>query len=98
MGWDERPKDKNKILKAIENIRNLLNNGGRAIVTMPLAYNTEMDKMIKNGKIKFYKQYFLKRISRDNEWKQISLKEIENIKYNTPFPFANDLIIGVIKK
>jgi len=95
VGWDEKPREPEKILKAIGKLKDILKKDGKMIITMPLGYNTEMDKMIKTGKIKFDRQYFLKRISRDNQWKEIALENIENIEYNKPFRFANLMFIGV---
>ena len=64
---------------------------------MPLGYNPWMDEMIKKGDIKFDKQYFFKRVSKNNRWKQIGLKDLVNIKYNSPFPFANFLFVGIME-
>jgi hypothetical protein len=58
-----------------------------------------MDKMIDKKKIRFPKQYYLKRISyRMNQWQEVSWEEIRNSRYNHPFPGANGIVIGVIEE
>jgi hypothetical protein len=98
IGWDESPRNPLKIFWAIENLKNCLASNGEIVITLPLGYNSEMDKLLKEGKIPFTKQYFLKRISRDNRWKEVSWEDICDAKYNFPFPSANGLVIGIIKK
>lgn len=94
VGWDEEVKDPEKILLAISHIQSLLKTGGRLIVTLPLGYNPPMDEMIVSGKIRFPVQYYLKRVSTANMWKQVGAEDVIGIKYGEPFPFANGLVIG----
>jgi len=42
-------------------------------------------------------RYLLLRISKGNEWKEASWEDLQGAKYNTPFPFANGLLIGTIE-
>jgi len=98
VGWDEKPKEPMKILHAIENLKRCLAPGGKIVVTLPLGYNFEMDKLLQKGKIKFTKQYCLKRISKDNKWIKVDWKDIQSSKYDDPFPNANGLVIGIIEK
>jgi len=97
VGWDEKPRDDIKILHAIENLKTLVTpRGGTIILTLPLGYNPAMDKLLKDGIIQFSKQYQLLRISKGNEWKSASWEEVKDAKYNSPLPFANGLLIGII--
>lgn len=96
VGWDEAQKDPEKILFAIDNLKKCLNPGGKIIVTLGLGYNHEIDKMLEEGKIKFDEQYFLKRISNDNEWKEVKKQELKGIGYNYSIFTAQGLIIGAI--
>jgi len=98
VGWDEKPREPMKILQAIENLKSLLAPKGKIIVTLPLGYNTEMDKLLRDGKIQFTKMYCLKRISNDNKWIETNWEDIKNAKYNYPFNNANGLVIGIIEK
>lgn len=96
IGLDESPRTPMKILHAIENLKKCLRPGGTAVVTLPLGYNFEMDKLLKEGKIQFTKKYCLKRISVD-EWIETDWENVKNLKYNDPFPFANGIVIGIIE-
>jgi hypothetical protein len=97
VGWDEKPRDNMKIPRAIENMKTLITSrGGMIIITIPLGYNSALDKLLKYGIIRFSKQYHLVRISKGNEWKEASWEDVQVAKYNTPLPFANGLLIGII--
>lgn len=75
--WDENPRDDMKILYAIENLKTLVApTGGTIIDILPLGYNSALDKLLKDGTIRFTEQY--------------------HAKYNTPFPFVNGLLVGII--
>ena len=98
VGWDENPRDDMKIPRAIENLRTLISSaGGTIIITLPLGYNAALDKLLKDWTIRFTNQYYLVRISKGNEWKEASWEEVQHAKYNSPFPFANGLLIGIIE-
>lgn len=55
VGWDEKPRDPTKILRAIQNLKSILKPKGEIVITLPLGYNAEMDKLLKRGRIKFTK-------------------------------------------
>jgi SAM-dependent methyltransferase len=96
IGWDMgETRNPIKILQAIENCRNCLSPSGKMVVTLPLGYNPILDKLLKNGKIKFSKQYYLKRISQDNKWKETEWNECHNEKYDFTHHSAKVLIIGI---
>lgn len=98
IGWDEKPRNPMKILKAIKNLMSLLAPKGKIMVTLPLGYNSEMDKLLRKGEIKFTKQYNLKRVSGlTNRWKEVGWKEIRNAKYFSPYRNANGVIVGIIR-
>ena len=96
VGWDENLHEPMKVMRAIENLKSLLSKKGKMVVSIPLGYNQDMDKLLKENKIKFTKQYYLKRISKDNKWIEINQDDAFTIKYGTPFCNANGLIIGII--
>jgi len=99
VGFDEDIKDQIKIIKAIENLKeNCLKSGGKGIITMPIGYNIEMDKLLFGNKLKFDKKIFLKRINKNNEWEEILEEEAKKIKYNFPFSSANSIVVGIIEK
>jgi hypothetical protein len=64
-------------------------------VTLPLAYNPNVDACLKDGRISFADRYCLKRISRDNRWEEVDWPAIEDARYDTPFRRINALVVGV---
>lgn len=100
VGWDETPKDPQKILVALKHLKdNCLKKGGEMLITLPAAYNTKMDRMLFEGRLQFDETYYLKRLSWDNKWKETNIKEIKDVKkYGHPFIGANGLVIGFVRK
>lgn len=97
VGWDEIPRDDKKIPFAIENLKKLLKpKTGLLFITIPFGYNTVLDQIMKEEKIKFHEKYYLRRVSRNNEWVESSWEEIQNTKFGIPFSGANGLIVGII--
>jgi cyclopropane fatty-acyl-phospholipid synthase-like methyltransferase len=98
VGWDENPKDPKKVLRAIENLtKNCLTQGGIMITTVPLGHNPELDNKIKQGCTGLGNQYFLKRLSKKNVWKQTDLEECKEVKYDFPFQRGNAIVVSIKK-
>ena len=97
VGWDERPRDPLKVLRAIENLVNCLAPGGKLVATFPLAYNTELDKLLKDGNLQFTTQHYLRRVSRDNRWEEAEWEHVRDAQYGYPYPRANALVVATIE-
>jgi hypothetical protein len=98
VGWDEKPRDPKKIPRALENLTTCLAPRGEIVITLPIGYNPYLDKLLKEDKIRFNKQYYLERISKDNKWIQVDRSDICDAKYGDPFSYANGLVIGIIER
>lgn len=100
VGFDEEPQDDSKSLKAFESVYNLLKPKGNALITVPLGYNPEIDRLLSERilekRIKGTKIYYLNRISPYNEWSQTS--EYTEVKYGYPFNNANKIAIITMRK
>jgi hypothetical protein len=98
IGWDapEEP-DPEKIPQTLALIKEWLAPGGIAAITMPIGYNAELDKRLKANSFPFSEQYFLERISKGNQWKEVNREEALTKKYGTPFHAANAIILGIIR-
>lgn len=97
VGWDEEPKEPLKIYRAIENLKRLVVSGGKIIFTLPKGHSSFLDKLIMEDKIPYTKKFFLKRVSKNNRWKQVSQKKISKVKYGTFARWsASAVIIGYI--
>jgi hypothetical protein len=97
VGWDETPRDDTKILRALDNLKSLLSENGIMIITLPSGYNLTLDKLLRSRVIQFDDQYCLKRVSKGNEWAEVPCKELDNIRYGSPFPGANGLLVAVLR-
>lgn len=98
VGWAEPVKDPSKIPRAIENLRNHLAPEGEILLTIPFGYNAHLDELVKTGKLQFNKCAFMKRVSLDNKWVEASWKDVEGAAYDEPYPHANAILVGVVRK
>ena len=98
VGFDEKNKEPDKIRGAIENLKKCLSDGGKIAVTLPVGYNPELDRLIDEKKLGFTEQYFLKRVSEDNNWTETTWDDVKNSEYAEPYPFANAIVVGIIRK
>ncbi len=97
VGWDEKPREALKFFKAIKNLKRLLKTGGNIIITIPKGNNPVLDNLIMEKKSPFIKSFFLKRVSKNNRWKQVPLKKIRNTRYGSFVRWsASAVIIGYI--
>lgn len=88
--------DNDKIIEAIINLKNnCLKAGGKIIATVPLGYNKKTDKKLFNNKLGFDELFFLKRISKSNEWKEIEKNDVIEPQYGYPYPCANYICVGI---
>ena len=94
VGWDEEPRNDQKIPKALENLRRLLKPNGIMIVTLPLGYNQALNHHLKHETIKFHEQYYLLRTG-NTSWKESYWDEVQYSKFGNPHPGANGLLIGI---
>ena len=98
VGWDETPREPQKILQAIRQLKHLLVEGGKLVVTVPLGYNSALDDYLRDGSIQFTKQYFLKKGSKNPEWNEIDEKSaLEELK-NKPYKRSEILMLAVEEK
>jgi hypothetical protein len=96
VGWDEEPRDPAKLLRAVDHLRALLAPGGRALVTLPLAYNPAMDDMLRDSRLRFDHVGCLKRISTDNRWAEVAWADIADARFNEPFRGINGLVVAML--
>lgn len=94
VGWDEEPRDPQKIFLALKNLKDHLVPGGKLVVTIPLGQNPFLDKYLETGKIKFSENHYFKKISNENQWKEIEPNFPEN-KHGSCFSGTNTVFIGI---
>lgn len=98
VGFDEEEKDPEKVLSAMDNLKKNLNPGGKIIATMSLGWNKELDRLLREGRLGFGKQYFMKKISDDNKWEEVGLSGLGNADYDYKTFSARGLFIGIYVK
>ncbi len=98
VGWDETPKEPEKILTAIEAIKKLLSDKGKLLITVPLGYNEFLDQCIADGRLGFSRTLFMKRISHMNDWVETNFEDASAHKYGEIYPCANGIAIGIFEK
>jgi hypothetical protein len=94
VGWDEQPRDSEKLPRAIAHLKSLLKPSGEMIATMPLGYNPHLDELIRAEHTGFPVVRYLKRTSSSNTWREASLEEVAQVKFGSPFSCANAIMIG----
>lgn len=95
VGWDEEPRDLDKVRRAFEHIKGLLAPGGRCLITFPMGYNSALDELVFAGKLGFKEIHFLQRTTADNEWREVEMAAVRGVTYGAPYPFANALFVGI---
>ena len=97
IGYDELgTPDSDKPMKAINHMKTLLAENGSMLVTMPVGYNPAIDKMVFAESTPFDEQYFLKRVSKDNRWEQVSPAVARECRIDKPYRCANAITVGII--
>jgi hypothetical protein len=97
VGLDEEVRDPAKPRRAVERMTAALAPGGMLLVTVPLAYNEDLDRDLREGLIGFDEVGFLKRVSASNRWVEVAAAESAGIAYGTPYACANGLAVGIVR-
>lgn len=97
VGWDEQPRDETKVLRAFENLQNLLAPGGRLVVTIPLGYNPPLDRMIEEARLSFTERVYLQREPCGNKWSEVSAEKVRNPHYDAQTNSAHELLVGIVE-
>ena len=92
-GWDEEPKDPEKIPRAVAHMQGLLAPGGKLVLSVPLGYNPGLDAPLEAGELPFRERHHFKRVPRDR-WVEVGWEEVRGAKYDEPYNSANGLVIG----
>jgi hypothetical protein len=96
VGWDERPREPAKLLHAINHLRSTcLAPSGKLMASLPIGYNEFFDGLLRDRKSPFTSQYFLKRISKKNYWRESDWESCRTASYGRSV--ANALCIGIIQ-
>ena len=96
VGWDERPRAPEKLLEVLGHLRCLLAPGGQLLATVPLGYNDALDQWLREGRVSFAEQRYLRRVARFNRWEERGLlTDVVDAKYNSPYACASAVLVGL---
>ena len=84
-----------KIAAALSACRNLLNNTGKLVITVPIGYNPDLDLMIRNSALGSSREDYFKRTQRLH-WEPCDKTTALACRFKTPFPYGNALLIAEI--
>jgi hypothetical protein len=94
IGFEEDSIDPNKMIRALDHMKFLLEPTGTLVATVPVGWNPLIDSQFIAY---FTSTFYFKRISR-YVWKQCEWDDIKDSKWGRPYPYANGLVVGVYKK
>ena len=93
VGWDERPRQEQKIYTAISHLKKLLVPGGELWASWPIGYHPQADIIAREIQ-PFRQVYYFKRISWINRWRQADYEDVANLSYGKPYLSGNGLVIA----
>ena len=99
IGFDDEADERSdrKILRAIAACRNLLEPDGRLVLTVPIGYNPDLNRMIATGELGTTEESYLRRTSR-LVWEPSHKEEALSCRFKTPYPYANAILVAEFSK
>ncbi len=93
IGFDEIPRDPDKVVRAVENLRGLLAPAGRMLATVPLGYNRDLDEALTGGALNAEVSYLSRRVQ-PQSWHQDSREEARMLPYGWPWGGASAIAVA----
>ncbi len=99
IGFDDEASEPSgqKIRKAVSSCLQHLRADGRLVLTVPLNYNPDLDRMIQDGGLKASAEFYLRRVQ-PLTWESSTQAEAFKHGYGTPFPYANAILVAEFRK
>jgi len=98
VGWDDRPRNPGKLPQAMMHLQDLLAPGGSFLITVPVGYNPEMDRMLDRGMPGCRTFSCYRKVGTDNTWLPCRWEDIRNTRWGSPYPYATGIVVGVWEK
>ena len=95
VGYDDDAKDPYGTLKAIQNLKKCLGRGGKMLITLPLKYNKNVDKLLNENKLGFTEEHYYVRRNM-LRWEQTTKENAMNAR-DAQF-HADAIVIGEVNK
>jgi SAM-dependent methyltransferase len=97
VGWDEEPREPEKLRSALDRLRQLISPGGSAVITFPLGWNHWLDEQIFSTGLEFDRLDWYERTGRFCSWRLSDRDALFGREYGTPYINANGLVVAVLK-
>ena len=81
VGWDERPRDPERAVRAIGSLRSLLAPQGSLVVTIPVGYNPILDRALREGRVPWSSLRALRRQG-GTRWREADPEEVWDVPYD----------------
>ena len=95
VGFDERPRDPAKPLRAVERLRSLLEPGGRLVFSVPVGYNPELDRRLGQGALALAHCGGLRQ--ENGHWREVPCGEAWEAPYDELLYRASGVVIATVE-
>ncbi len=92
VGWDERPREPEKAVRAALALTRILAPSGRLVFTVPAGYNPALDAALRDGAIPLSRATGLRRVRQSRFWVQVAVDEA----FSAPYDFLLYAARGVV--
>ena len=97
VGWDERPREPAKALRAVRALTAKLAPGGRLVFTVPIGYNPSFDAALRSGELELSHTAALRRIGSGTSWREVAPAEVWSASYDFLLYRANGVLLAFIR-
>jgi SAM-dependent methyltransferase len=94
VGLDEEIQDPGKPARAVAHLASLLAPGGRLWCTVPVGYNTEFDRRLREDGLGFTRLSALRRLDRANRWAEAPVEDVWGIGYDRLLYTAHAVVVA----
>ena len=94
VGLDEETRDPGKAARSVERLKSLLKPGGLLWVTLPVDYNSQLDRQVRAGGLGFTRLRALRREERRNRWREVPVGEVWSARYDRLLYTAHGVVVG----
>jgi SAM-dependent methyltransferase len=97
VGWDERPREPDKAVRAVHALRDLLAPGGLLVLSIPVGYNPALDAALRGGAIPLSACSALRRVGESRQWREQPTDEVWSASYDFLLYRARGVLIGFVE-